>query len=252
MSAYRVGAGLVEIATPSSAHPIVAAHVLEPVFRPLPEVDGRVAEDALEQVKAGLDKAKACVVGPGLGLAPSTVTFIGALLKALQEKGIPAVIDADGLNALSELRNWWTTKCRLVLTPHPGEMSRLTGLSIQEIQQDRLGIAMQCAARWDTVVVLKGAGTVIASPDGRAVINSTGGPNLGTAGTGDVLSGIIGGLLTQGLPPFDAAVCGVYLHGHAGDLLQREHGEIGTIASDLIDILPKARRSILEEAEVQA
>lgn len=251
MAAYRVGAGLVEIALPESTHPIVAAHVLEPVFRPLPEEDGKVAPAAADAVNEGLEKAKACVAGPGLGLSQSTVAFIDRLLHLLAEARLPGVIDADGLNALSSIDRWWEVEANLVVTPHPGEMSRLTGISIADIQQDRLHVALSHAARWRKVVVLKGAGTVIASPEGDAVINSTGGPNLATAGTGDVLTGVIGGLLTQGLPPFDAAVSGVYLHGRAGDLLRDELGDVGTVAGDLIDTLPQARLSILQEAQEQ-
>jgi ADP-dependent NAD(P)H-hydrate dehydratase / NAD(P)H-hydrate epimerase len=251
MAAYRVGAGLVEIALPASTHPVVAAHVLEPVFRPLPEEDGKVAAAAADVVKVGLEKAKACAAGPGLGLSQSTIAVIRRLLHLLAEARIPGVIDADGLNALSSIDGWWEVEVDLVLTPHPGEMSRLTGISIADIQQDRVRVALSHAAKWRKVVVLKGAGTVIASPEGDAVINSTGGPNLATAGTGDVLTGVIGGLLAQGLSPFDAAVCGVYLHGRAGDLLRDELGDVGTVAGDLIDTLPEARLSILQEAQEQ-
>jgi NAD(P)H-hydrate epimerase len=127
-------------------------------------------------------------------------------------------------------------------------MSRLTGRPISEIQSNRLATAQEFATAWGKVVVLKGAGTVIASSDGRAVVNPTGGPNLATAGTGDVLSGIIGGLLAQGCDPFRAAVAGVYLHGRAGDFLRREHGDAGTVAGDLLPVLPTARVSILEHA----
>jgi NAD(P)H-hydrate epimerase len=250
MAAYRAGAGLVEIATPGSVQPTVAAHVLEPVFRPLPETDGSVNREALEPADAGLAKAKGCVVGPGLGLTDGTIEFMQELLHLIKERHVPCVVDADGLNALSKTDDWWQAGGELVLTPHPGEMSRLTHVSIEEIQQDRMGIAREHAGKWQCVVVLKGAGTVVAAPDGEAVINPTGGPNLATAGTGDVLSGIIGAMLVQGLTPFHAAVCGVYLHGHAGDLLRSELGDIGTLAGDLVDALPDARLSILEQAEV--
>jgi NAD(P)H-hydrate epimerase len=250
MAAYRAGAGLVEIATPQSVHPTVAAHVVEPVFRPLPEADGSLNREALEPVSVALEKAKACVAGPGLGLTDGTVDFVRGLLHLTSERHIPCLIDADGLNSVSKIDQWWPIASDLVLTPHPGEMSRLTRISIEEIQQDRLGVAREHAEKWQCVVVLKGAGTVVAAPDGEAVINPTGGPNLATAGTGDVLSGIIGAMLVQGLSPFHAAVCGVYLHGHAGDLLRSELGDIGTLASDLVDALPDARLSILEQAEV--
>jgi NAD(P)H-hydrate epimerase len=228
----------------------VAAHVVEPVFLPLPESGGSVTEDALPVVRAALGKSKACVAGPGLGLTSHTVEFMRGLIPMLAEQEVAAVLDADALNAVSQIDGWYRHAGRVVITPHPGEMSRLTGLSIAEIQADRLGVARRHAASWGLVVVLKGAGTVVAAPDGRASINPTGGPNLATAGTGDVLSGIISGLLAQGMSLYDAAVCGVYLHGKAGDLLRDEWGNVGTIAGDLVDVLPDARIAILQESEV--
>jgi NAD(P)H-hydrate epimerase len=167
----------------------------------------------------------------------------------LRDSSLPAVIDADALNALAKIERWWEAVGNVVLTPHPGEMARLTELSIDEIQGDRVRAAREHAGRWGVVLVLKGAGTVVASPDGRVSINPTGGPNLATAGTGDVLSGVIGALLAQGLTPYDAAVCGVYLHGEAGDLLRDALGDVGTVASDLLDALPHARLAVLEEAK---
>jgi NAD(P)H-hydrate epimerase len=156
------------------------------------------------------------------------------------------LIDADGLNALSRLDDWWKLRDDLVLTPHPGEMARLTGLTIDQIQADRIGVARTYAARWNAVVVLKGAGTVVARPDGEARINPTGGPNLATGGTGDVLSGIIGGLLVQGADRWSAAVAGTYLHGLAGDRLAQRHGDSGTLAGDLLSEIPLARRALLD------
>jgi NAD(P)H-hydrate epimerase len=157
-------------------------------------------------------------------------------------------VDADGLNSLARLDSWWKHGGHLILTPHPGEMSRLTGLPVADIQSNRLEVCRRFAGTWGQVVILKGAGTIIASPDGRVSINPTGGPNLATAGAGDVLSGIIGGLLAQGLPPWEAAVSGVYWHGLAGDILRREHGDAGTLAGDLPPVLPRARRKILQDA----
>lgn len=249
VAAYRAGAGLIEAAVPRLVQQSVAAHVLEAVFRPLPEADGRISEDALSDVLAGLALAKAVVYGPGMGLSEETVAVTGRFLAMLEKEGKPTLIDADGLNALAHLPEWWSVRADLILTPHPGEMARLTGLSVQQVQSDRPSIARRHAAKWKKIVVLKGAATVVAAPDGTAAINPTGGPNLATAGTGDVLSGIIGGLLAQGCAPFDAAVTGTYLHGRAGDLLRAELGDAGTLAGDLVAKLPIARLAILNRFE---
>jgi ADP-dependent NAD(P)H-hydrate dehydratase / NAD(P)H-hydrate epimerase len=131
-----------------------------------------------------------------------------------------------------------------VLTPHPGEMSRLTGLTVAEIQANRLGIAQKMAAEWQKVVVLKGAYTVIAAPDGRAKLNPSANAGLASAGTGDVLSGAIAGLLAQGLSPFDAACCGVYLHSEAGEMVREELGDAGMVAGDLLPVLPKVIKKL--------
>jgi NAD(P)H-hydrate epimerase len=249
VAAYRAGAGLIEAAVPRLVQQSVAAHVLEAVFRPLPEADGRISEDALSDMLAGLALAKAVVYGPGMGLSEETVAVTGRFLAMLEKEGKPTLIDADGLNALAHLPEWWSVRADLILTPHPGEMARLTGLSVQQVQSDRPSIARRHAAKWKKIVVLKGAATVVAAPDGTAAINPTGGPNLATAGTGDVLSGIIGGLLAQGCAPFDAAVTGTYLHGRAGDLLRAELGDAGTLAGDLVAKLPIARLAILNRIE---
>jgi ADP-dependent NAD(P)H-hydrate dehydratase / NAD(P)H-hydrate epimerase len=249
VAAYRAGAGLIEAAVPRLVQQSVAAHVLEAVFRPLPEADGRISTDALPDMLEGLAQAKAMVYGPGMGLSEETVALTKKFLTMVEREGKPALIDADGLNALAETPDWWSVTADLILTPPPGEMARLTGLSVQQVQGDRPGIARGHAAKWRKIVVLKGAGTVVAAPDGTAAINPTGGSNLATAGTGDVLSGIIGGLLAQGCASFDAAVAGTYLHGRAGDLLRTELGDAGTLAGDLVAKLPIARLTILNQIE---
>lgn len=245
LGAYRAGAGLVEIAVPRPIQAMIAAHALEPVFRPLPDTGGQIGPDVLPELRRGIERARAMIVGPGLGLSETTIAMTKTLLATLRESDIQVLIDADGLNALSKIEHWWPISTPAILTPHPGEMSRLTGMPVEEIQHDRIGVAQRHAAQWRVVVVLKGAGTVVASPDGTTVVNPTGGPNLATAGTGDVLSGIIGGLLAQGCSPWSAAVAGVYLHGRAGDIWRAEHGEVGMVASDLLDNIPAARVSIL-------
>lgn len=251
MAAYRAGAGLVELAVTHTVQVSVAAHLLEPVYTVLPEGQGQIAPDAIEPLRETLSRATSLVFGPGLGLSAGTIQLTQNLLHALPDLKLRgAVIDADGLNALSRLPDWWNVEAELVLTPHPGEMSRLTGESIKQIQSNRVDSARRYAERWQKVVVLKGARTIVASPDGQTTINPTGGPNLATGGTGDVLSGIIGGLIAQGCPPADAAVAGVYLHGYAGDRLRESHGEAGTVASDLLTEIPRARVAIERAAEV--
>lgn len=246
IAALRAGAGLAQAAVPSLSQLVIAAHALEPIYSVLPEEDGQVSEQASPIIDRDLDRADALVFGPGLGNDEAVLTLTSHLLESLRTRAsTPAVIDADGLNALARLGTWWGEPIPLVLTPHPGEMSRLTGLTIDEVQSDRVGVARKFAATWGAVVVLKGAGTAIARPDGLARINPTGGPNLATGGTGDVLSGVIGGLLAQRLAPWDAAVAGVYLHGLAGDRLAWTEGDAGTLAGDLLLEIPRARHALL-------
>jgi NAD(P)H-hydrate epimerase len=250
MAAYRAGAGLVEVATPASAQPVVAAHTLEPVYLPLAETDGKADRAALPELEKALEKARALLLGPGLGLSDGTVQLVRGVLDLLRGEGKrPAVLDADGLNALARIDGWFAGLRDVVITPHPGEMSRLTGQSIPAIQADRPATARKYASEWGVVVVLKGARTVIASPDGRLAVNPTGGPNLATAGTGDVLTGVIAGLLAQGANAWDAARAGVFLHGRAGDLARERLGNVGTVAGDLLDLLVPARQSVLNVRE---
>jgi hydroxyethylthiazole kinase-like uncharacterized protein yjeF len=248
LAAYRTGAGLVELAIPDRIKTSVASHALEPIYLPLSDVDGKLGPDSLDPIADALPKAKALVLGPGMGHSDATVELIRGLLEVLRRPSSPpAVIDADGLNALAEIPAWHEQLSNVVLTPHPGEMSRLTGMTVSEIQQDRIGVARRFAKRWSVTLVLKGARTVVASPAGDVAINFSGGPNLATAGTGDVLTGVIGGLLAQGCTPWDAARSGAFLHGCAGDLWRAQHGDAGMLASDLLPLLPIARKSILGE-----
>jgi len=161
-------------------------------------------------------------------------------LSALPTDGLRAVvIDADGLNALASFDNWWETlRVPTIVTPHPGEMSRLTELPIADIQADRLGTTVRQASRWGATVILKGAHTVVAAPDGRARISPFANPALASGGTGDVLAGAVVGLVAQRLEPLDAAALAVYLHGRAGEKVRRELGEAGLLASDLLPNLP--------------
>lgn len=247
--AARVGAGLVTLATARSLQPVLAAKLTETTYAPLPEaepgvMDAGAAGPLLEQMQS----YDVLLMGCGLGQHPSTMDFIRDSLFSLPStppRGL--VLDADALNTLARTPDWWRKlKLQAVLTPHPGEMSRLTGLSVADIQADRLGAARRAAADWHKVVVLKGAYTVIAAPDGRAKLNPVANPGLASAGTGDVLSGAIAGLLAQGLSPFDAACCGVYLHAMAGEAVREELGDAGMIAGDLLPPLPLTIKRLKE------
>lgn len=250
IAALRAGAGLAEAAVLPLSQQVIAAHALEPIYLLMPEEDGHVAAGSSANLAPGLGGADCLVAGPGLGRSAEAVSLIHDILAFPRDifSG-PMLIDADGLNALSRLDDWWEGRHDLVLTPHPGEMARLTRLTIDQVQADRIGVARTYAARWNAVVVLKGAGTVVARPDGQARINPTGGPNLATGGTGDVLSGIVGGLLAQGTDRWAATVAGTYLHGLAGDRLAQRHGDSGTLAGDLLSEIPLARRALLDRGD---
>lgn len=195
----------------------------------------------------GWQRYDSIVVGPGLSTAPDGAAMLAQVLK---EATVPLVIDADGLNLLAAgVRLGEHPNAATVLTPHPGEMSRLTGLSIAAIQADRLGIARRFSSQWGVIVVLKGARTVIATPDGRCYINPTGNPGMATAGMGDVLAGIIGGLMAQGLEASVAAPVGCYLHGLAGDRVAARLGTAGLMAGDLLSEIPRAMTAVRESSE---
>jgi hydroxyethylthiazole kinase-like uncharacterized protein yjeF len=268
-AATRVGAGLVTMALPPPIQPAVAAQVPEVTYLLLPHDLGVIASGAVPVLQEKMADYEALLLGPGLTQETETVAFVHALLglhpqehkgrigfvgsspaeEAKQSSMPPLVIDADALNALAaaETGEWWKAlPPETILTPHPGEMARLAGdqMTVQEIQADREGIARRMAAHWSVVVVLKGAFTVVAAPDGRTVVLPFANPGLATAGTGDVLSGAIVGLRAQGLNAFEAAVSGAYLHGLAGELARADLGDMGLAAGDLPRRLPLALRRV--------
>jgi NAD(P)H-hydrate epimerase len=242
-AAARSGAGYVRLLAAEGIYPILAIKCTEVVVTQVPDVSpGVLGHAVLEPLLRHVASASACVIGPGLGRDYSTRRMVLDLVQQLRS---PAVVDADGLNALAEQRKLIPRiTARLVMTPHPAEMSRLTGLSIAEIEADREGVALRFAKEWKQVVVLKGAGTVIAAPDGRIRVNPHRTAALASAGTGDVLAGIIGGLLAQKMDPFSAAVTGVFLHGEAGQEASSRLGEAGVLASDLLPLLPVVMRRL--------
>jgi NAD(P)H-hydrate epimerase len=269
--AARVGAGLVTLASGRSALG-GPGRIPEITLRPLPEADwGILGEAAADELLKHLEDYSALLVGPGLGSEEPTRAFVERLLgiESLRQRGHigfrtgtgeekppaekkrpelpPTVLDADALNLLSQIESWWERlpRGRCILTPHPGEMKRL--LKVEALDADHTQVAVEAAQQWGQVVVLKGATTIVADPEGRSALNDGGNAALATAGTGDVLAGAIAGLLAQGLATFDAAVLGVYLHSAAGRLVRADLGDAGALASDLLPRLPLAIKALKAE-----
>ena len=241
-AAYRAGGGLVTVATPEPVFAMGAPSLLEATWLPQEaDAEGGISETAavtLRKEWAGLTSA---VVGPGMGNTESTRAFLWAALPDMADLGRGVVIDADGLNALASMDDARErVPSNAVLTPHPGEMARLVNRSVNDVQERRLETAQEAAAAYGCVVVLKGAHTIIAGPDGQARLCPFANPLLASAGTGDILSGMIAGYLGQGLSTFDAAALGVYLHAAAGESLRRHYGDAGLLAGELADELPRA------------
>ena len=246
-AAARVGTGLVTLAVPESLRAEVASGYPEPTYLPLPELSPGVhSPSAAGVVMDRVGGYDALLVGCGLGLEDGTVEMVERLLYG-DARMPPTVIDADALNVLSrsEEPEWWERLPRpAVVTPHPGEMGRLADEPAAAVQQDRTGAALRSAAKWNKVVVLKGAHTVVASPEGGAMVSPFANPGLASAGTGDVLAGAIAGLLAQGLDLEEAAALGAYLHGLAGEGVCREMGDAGMLAGDLLPALPQGIRDL--------
>jgi NAD(P)H-hydrate epimerase len=268
-AATRSGAGLVTLALARGVYSIVAGALHEATYVVLPDDLGVLVPDAVPLLREQLADIDALLIGCGLGRAPKTIEFVQRLL-GIDSKGglqvgfmppsdkvaapraalVPLVVDADALYALAQSGEWWRRlePYAAILTPHPGEMATLVGAPLGDVQSDRIAAAKQSAARWRQVVVLKGANTVIAAPDGRAVLLPFATPALATAGTGDVLAGTIAGLLAQlgkkepADRMFDAAVLGAYLHGLAGTIAEHDIGTAGVVARDLLPRLPEALR----------
>lgn len=229
-AAYRAGTGLVTLVTDNETKIIIS--------RKLPELIYLSADQVFEK----LEDFNVLLVGPGLGQSDETIEFVKKLLK---EKLPRIIFDGDGLNILSKIDKWWEKLPEeVILTPHPGEMSRLSGLTIDQIQSARENVAKQFAKIWHKILVLKGANTVVVSPGGEMMIGPFANSLLATAGTGDILSGIIAGMVAQGLTNFDAACVGVFVHGQAGEMLEEKFGDSGLLASELLPILPKVIKQL--------
>ncbi len=241
--ALRAGAGLVTIFCAESLAPHFVPALPEAMTEPLPELGGAIAESAAPAALRALRGFDAVVVGPGLGTSSGTVAFLEKLLAGTR---IPMVVDADALNAFRGRPERLKRGRSLVLTPHPGEAGRLLAIAAKGIQTDRLGAARTLARKSGSVVLLKGARTLVADTGGRVVANPTGTPLLATAGSGDVLSGVIGALLAGGLSPADAAVCGAWLHGAAAEALEPRLGDAGLLSHEVADAVPGVRRGLLK------
>jgi ADP-dependent NAD(P)H-hydrate dehydratase / NAD(P)H-hydrate epimerase len=269
-AATRSGAGLVTLAPPQAIHSILASRLAEATYIPLPHAEGAIAPEAARLLQAKLADADALLIGPGLSQAAPTVAFLKELLSgkaAEPQRGVgfrqagaemrsdkaanplpPLILDADALNILAAQNEWWRLlPADCILTPHPGEMARLMGSTVKEVQARRLEVAGEMAAKWGQIVLLKGAHTVIAAPDGRLMVMPFANPALAKAGSGDVLAGTLVGLRAQGLAAFEAAVAGAYLHGLAGELARESVGTTAVIAGDLVGFLPMAIREVWGE-----
>ena len=243
LAALRAGAGLVTLGIPRSLNPILENKLTEAMTYPLPETAGSsLSLEAENEILKLMEGKTAVAIGPGLSIHPETSLLVRRIIANCP---LPMVIDADGLNAISSDHDA-LSKCRgrAVLTPHPGEMARLAGIAKSQVQADRIGVAEAFAQKHGCCLVLKGARTVIAEPDGQLHINPTGNPALSSGGSGDVLTGLIGGFLARGTPPARAACAGVYLHGLAADRLSEQMGLSGILAGDLLDVIPGLASSL--------
>jgi NAD(P)H-hydrate epimerase len=241
--ALRMGAGLVTAAIPEAVADIVAAGQIELMTEPLPDHEGHCGGAvAIERLAALIEGKDAIVIGPGLGVSPETIGLLDWIVREGSQPLRPILIDADGLNAIAESGVAMLKAARgpVVLTPHPGEMARLLRSSTAAVNANRIGAARELADETGAVVLLKGARSVIASPDGTVVINSSGNPGMATPGMGDVLSGIVGALIGQKIAALEALTLGVFIHGYAADRLADRIGPYGFLAGDLADELPAA------------
>lgn len=235
-SALRSGTGLVKSILPSNLYPVIAPSLPQAVFMPY------TSADTIEVLIKSMEKSKAIISGCGLGNNSKSQEITEYIIN---NSKIPIILDADSLNVIANnIEILKKAKVPVIITPHPGEMARMLNTSIDMIQNNRLTVATEFAKRYNVIVVLKGAYTIIAHPSGKSVINPTGNKGMAKAGSGDVLAGIIGSFVSQGMSPFNAAVSGVYCHGYAGDLAEERFGHISMLATDIIDMLPTCIKNI--------
>jgi len=251
LGAMRVGTGLVTLGIPRALNPIMEEKLTEVMTHPLPDTpSGTIAEESLDSIMAFITPSSpggtrwgAIAIGPGLMTQEGVK---GVVLGLIERCPLPMVIDADGINCLAGDRQLLKKAIApIILTPHPGEMARLIASTPKEVQSDRIGVAGGFAKEYGVVLVLKGARTIVAEPGGRVFINPTGNPGMASAGTGDVLTGVIGGLVAQGYGPLDAARIGVYIHGLAGDEVANRKGMVGMMATDILEQIPLTIKDLI-------
>ncbi|NVN89372.1 MAG: NAD(P)H-hydrate dehydratase [Desulfuromonadales bacterium] len=245
-AAVRAGSGLVTLAVPESLHHILEMKTTEAMTVPLPDsVSGHLASSAYPTIVSLLKSKDVLAIGPGIDRRPGTVALVHTLVESVE---LPMVIDADGLNALATDITVLQRKksATIILTPHPGEMARLLGASIPDVDAIRISVAQEFARTYGVFLVLKGARTIIASPDGAAAINGSGNPGMASGGMGDVLTGIITSLLGQGYSAWDACRLGVFIHGFSADMVAQTKGEVGINATDVQENIPHAYKRLME------
>ncbi len=240
-AALRCGLGLLKTALPKSIYPIAASAIFESVFFPLEETsDGKISKSNIDFLLCEAEKSSAVLIGCGLSVCNDTEKLVNSFIENCTK---PLVLDADALNCVAKNPDILKkAKAPIIITPHPGEMARLVNSTPKAVNENRAEIAADFAKEYGVVTVLKGSGTIIASPEGRVMINRTGNSGMATGGSGDVLAGMTGSLLAQGAKPFDAAAAAVYLHGLSGDIAAEKLGKISMLPTDLIDEIPQAFR----------
>jgi NAD(P)H-hydrate epimerase len=243
LSALRIGTGLVTLGVPEGLNYIFETKITEAMTLPLPQTNEQtISPAAKNKILNFLKKADAAAIGPGLSQNRETAQLIRELIREIR---IPMVIDADAINSLAGHADILKkTKAQVIITPHPGELSRLINITADEINRDRIVIARKISQQYNIIVALKGANTVIAEPEGNVYTNNTGNPGMASGGTGDVLTGMIAGLICQKVSPINAAIAGVFMHGLAGDIAAKEKGEASLIAGDMIKKIPEAWKSV--------
>lgn len=237
--ALRTGSGLVYTIIPESLETVMSIKLTEAIIRPIKDKDtGHFLKDSIEPIIKEVKEMDCIALGPGIGVDKDRIQLVSEIIRDIK---VPMVVDADGINCIAEnIEILNQGKGPIIITPHPGEMARLLNKDIQQIEKNRQYYSQYISEKYNIIVVLKGNKTIVTSPEGQTYINKTGNPGMATAGSGDVLTGIIASLLGQRLDPFDAAKLGVYLHGLAGDITRDRLGEYGMIANDIIEAIPYA------------
>ena len=238
--AVRCGAGLVTLACPKSIYPIIASKLSEVTYLPMPESNGMFSTKMVPLILNAITNYDVLLMGPGMGLGSSIENILGDTILSSNFPSIPTILDADGLNNVRNIRDWQTKlHSPTVITPHMAEMSRLLNIPLDQVEANRFKVTTTTASQWNISILLKGPYTLVADPNGSTFVNPFANPNLASAGTGDVLSGIIAGLAAQDIPIFEAAACGAYIHGATAEKLRDKFKEGGMIASDLLPEIPK-------------